>query len=238
MIIGALAIAESDPQYAQQIIPAAVKSLPLALKSLRPRRRMGRRAGLLELRHALHGVWSGALQSALGKDFGLLQNRGPCPRRGISDLHGRPDGYYLNLPTWEKEAPEDRCLVCSGWPAHSTIRCTPSRARRDSSPRKRQPAARHVVRPAQPKVLESRDLDRYFRGPVEVAISRSAWNDPEPLGGVKAATTRSITAISTWATSSWTPSGVRWATRPRSDDYNKEGYWSKGRAASDGRTFV
>ncbi|MGE5294860.1 MAG: heparinase, partial [Solirubrobacterales bacterium] len=33
MIIGALAIAETDPSYAERIIPAAVKSLPLAIKS-------------------------------------------------------------------------------------------------------------------------------------------------------------------------------------------------------------
>jgi len=36
LIIGALAIAGSDPQYAGQIVPAAVKSLPIALASYGP----------------------------------------------------------------------------------------------------------------------------------------------------------------------------------------------------------
>ena len=36
MIVGALAIAETDPSYAERIVPVAVKSLPLALESYGP----------------------------------------------------------------------------------------------------------------------------------------------------------------------------------------------------------
>jgi len=73
LIVGALAIAESDPKYAEQIVAAAVRSLPLAIKSYGPDGAWGEGPGYWS--YATHYTAYGlaALQSALGKDFGLLQ---------------------------------------------------------------------------------------------------------------------------------------------------------------------
>ena len=98
-------------------------------------------------------------------------------------------------------------------------------ARRSASPQ-------HVVWyvPAPEKTLESRDLDRYFRGPVEVAVFRSAWNDPEALWvGVKAGYNQVNHGHLDLGNFELDALGIRWARDLGSDDYNMAGYWSKGR---------
>jgi hypothetical protein len=84
--------------------------------------------------------------------------------------------------------------------------------------------------PAPQNTLESRDLDRYFRGPVEVAVARSAWDDPEALWvGVKAGYNQVNHGHLDLGNFELDALGVRWARDLGSDDYNMAGYWSKGR---------
>jgi hypothetical protein len=97
---------------------------------------------------------------------------------------------------------------------------------------RRSASPQHVVWyvPATQNTLESRELDRYFRGPVEVAISRSAWNDPEALWvGVKAGYNQVNHGHLDLGNFELDALGVRWARDLGADDYNMEGYWSKGR---------
>jgi hypothetical protein len=97
---------------------------------------------------------------------------------------------------------------------------------------RRSTSPQHVVwyMPASQKPLESRDLDRYFRGPVEVAVFRSAWDDPEALWvGVKAGYNQVNHGHLDLGNFELDALGVRWARDLGSDDYNMAGYWSKGR---------
>jgi hypothetical protein len=80
--------------------------------------------------------------------------------------------------------------------------------------------------PAQEKKLESKNLDRYFRGPVEVAVFRSAWDNPEALFvGVKAGYNQVNHGHLDLGNFELDALGVRWVRDLGSDNYNLPGYW-------------
>jgi len=230
LIVGALAIAESDPQYAEQIIPAAVQSLPLALKSYAPDGAWGEGPGYWS--YATHYTAYGlaALQSALGKDFGLLKIEGLAQAGYFPIYTTGPTGYYLNLADVGEKSSRGP-MPCMFWLARAFGNPMYAEAERAEIVR-RSTSPQHVVwyMPASQKPLESRDLDRYFRGPVEVAVFRSAWDDPEALWvGVKAGYNQVNHGHLDLGNFELDALGVRWARDLGSDDYNMAGYWSKGR---------
>jgi len=230
LIVGALAIAESDPQYAEQIIPAAVQSLPLALKSYGPDGAWGEGPGYWS--YATHYTAYGltALQTALGKDFGLLQIEGLAEAGNFPIYTAGPTGYYLNLADVGEKSSRGP-MPCMFWLARAYGNSLYAEAEH-AEIAKRSASPQHVVWyvPPPQKALESRDLDRYFRGPVEVAVSRSAWNDPEALWvGVKAGYNQVNHGHLDLGNFELDALGVRWACDLGSDDYNMAGYWDSKR---------
>jgi hypothetical protein len=70
------------------------------------------------------------------------------------------------------------------------------------------------------------DLDYLFRGPVEVAVSRSAWNDPDALFvGVKGGDNTFNHSHLDLGTFELDALGVRWARDLGSDSYELPGYF-------------
>ena len=226
LIIGALAIAESDPQYAEQIIFSAVQSLPLALKSYGPDGAWGEGPGYWS--YATHYIAYGlaALQSALGNDFGLLKIEGLAQAGDFPIYTAGPTGHYLNLAD-VGERSSKRTLPCLFWLARAYDKpfyADDERAmlvKHSASPQ-------HVVwyMPEPGSTLSVKDLDRYFRGPVEVAVFRSAWDDPEALWvGVKAGYNQVNHGHLDLGNFELDALGVRWVRDLGSDDYNLPGYW-------------
>jgi len=117
MIIGALAIAESDPQYAEQIIPAAVRSLPLALRSYGPDGAWGEGPGYWS--YATHYTAYGltALQTALGKDFGLSEIKGLAESGNFPIYTTGPTGLFLNFADCGEKSSRIS-MPCMFWLAH------------------------------------------------------------------------------------------------------------------------
>jgi hypothetical protein len=71
-------------------------------------------------------------------------------------------------------------------------------------------------------------LDHYFRGPVEVALFRSSWDDPNALFvGVKAGYNQVNHAHLDLGNFELDALGVRWARDLGSDNYNLPGYWER-----------
>ena len=230
LIVGALAIAESDPQYAEQIVPAAVRSLPLAIKSYGPDGAWGEGPGYWS--YATHYTAYGlaALQSALGSDFGLLKIEGLAQAGDFPIYTAGPTGYYLNLAD-VGERSSKRTLPCLFWLARTydnPFYADDERAvlaKRSASPQ-------HVVwyMPEPGGKLPARDLDRYFRGSVEVAVFRSAWDDPKALwAGVKAGYNQVNHGHLDLGNFELDALGVRWVRDLGSDDYNLPGYWDSKR---------
>ena len=93
---------------------------------------------------------------------------------------------------------------------------------------KRQAKAQHVVWyvPSPVTMPAAKDLDRYFRGPVEIAVFRSAWDDPEALFvGVKAGYNQVNHGHLDLGNFELDALGIRWIRDLGSDNYNLPGYW-------------
>jgi len=226
LIIGALAIAKSDPQYAEQIVSAAVRSLPIALKSYGPDGAWGEGPGYWS--YATHYTAYGiaALQSALGTDFGLLQIEGLARAGDFPIYTAGPTGYYLNLADVGEKSSR-RTLPCLFWLARAYEKPFYAHDER-AILAKHKASPQHVVwyMPEPDGVLPARDLDRYFRGPVEVAVFRSAWDDPEALWvGVKAGYNQVNHGHLDLGNFELDALGERWVRDLGADNYNFPGYW-------------
>ncbi len=226
MIIGALAIAETDPTYAEQIIPAAVRSLPLALKSYGPDGAWGEGPGYWS--YATHYTAYGlaALQSALNNDFGLLQTKGLAESGSFPIYTTGPTGLFLNFADCGQRSSR-RPMPCMFWLARVYNNPLYAQSEHEMIAKSRA-SPEHIIWyvPAPDKKPPARDLDRYFRGPVEVAVLRSAWNDPDALFvGVKAGYNQVNHGHLDLGNLELDALGVRWARDLGSDDYNLPGYW-------------
>ncbi|MGD2094054.1 MAG: heparinase II/III family protein [Phycisphaerales bacterium] len=230
LIVGALAIAESDPKYAEKIISSAVESLPRALKSYGPDGAWGEGPGYWS--YATHYTAYGltALQTALGKDFGLSQIEGMSKAGNFPIYTCGPTGMYLNIADCGERSSR-RTMPCMFW----LVRVYKNSLYAESEHielSKRRASPQHVVWYVPPQNGRSapKDLDHYFRGPVEVAVFRSAWDDPEALFvGVKAGFNQVNHGHLDLGNFELDALGVRWARDLGSDDYNLPGYWDKKR---------
>ena len=225
LTIGALGIAETDGSYAERIVPAAVASAPKALASYAPDGAWAEGPGYwgYATRYTVYGL--AALETALGTDFGLSKVAG-LSRAGYFPLYtAGPTGYYFNF---------------ADVGGRSRLRNQPALfwlARRYRNPffaaaeRKMMAGGRaeatdviwYVPPAAEPAKAE---LARLFRGPVEVAVFRSAWDDANALFvGVKAGYNQVNHGHLDLGAFELDALGVRWARELGSDDYNLPGYW-------------
>ncbi len=228
MIIGALAIAESDPRYAEQIIPAAVQSLPLAIKSYGPDGAWGEGPGYWSYatRYTAYGL--AALQTALGKDFGLLKIKGLAESGNFPIYTTGPTGLFLNFADCGEKNSRGP-MPCMFWLARTYN--NPLYAEAELAQiAKHRASPQHVVWyiPTPKEKIASKDLDRYFDGPVEVAVFRSAWDDPQALFvGVKAGYNQVNHGHLDLGNFELDALGVRWARDLGSDNYNLPDYWDR-----------
>jgi len=230
LIVGSLAIAESNPQYAEKIVTSAVQSLPRALKTYGPDGAWGEGPGYWS--YATHYTAYGlaALESALGTDFGLLQIEGLAQAGDFPIYTTGPTRYYLNLADVGEKSPR-RTLPCLFWLARTFDKPFYAHEERAMLAEHRA-SPQHVVwyMPEPGGKLPVRDLDRYFRGPVEVALFRSSWDDPEALWvGVKAGYNQVNHGHLDLGNFELDALGVRWIRDLGADNYNLPGYWDSGR---------
>jgi hypothetical protein len=126
LITGALAIAETDPEYARKIIPAAVASLPKALKRYCPDGAWAEGPGYwgYATRYTAYGFT--ALRTALDTDYCLLDIEG-VSEAGFAPIHTTgPTGLYLNYADSGSRNAVVRCSRSSGWPTYSKTSSWPA----------------------------------------------------------------------------------------------------------------
>ncbi|MBN1509798.1 MAG: heparinase II/III family protein [Sedimentisphaerales bacterium] len=230
MIIGALAIAETDASYAERIIPAAVKSLPRALKSYAPDGAWGEGPGYWS--YATHYTAYGltALDTALGNTFGLLDVDG-LNKAGYFPIYTTgPTGLYLNLADVGERSAR-RPMPCMFWLARTFHNPLFAWSEHEELVRRDADATHLVWYCARPPARAARrQLDYHFKGPVEVVTMRSAWDDPNALFlGVKAGYNQVNHGHLDLGNFEFDALGVRWARDLGSDNYNMPGYWERGR---------
>jgi hypothetical protein len=166
----------------------------------------------------------------LGKDFGLLQIEGLAEAGNFPIYTTGPTGLYLNLADCGEKSSR-RPMPCMFWLSRAFDNLLYAESEH-AQIAKRNVSPQHIVWyvPAPEKKPESKDLDRYFRGPVEVAVFRSAWDDPDALFvGVKAGYNQVNHGHLDLGNFELDALGVRWARDLGSDNYNLPGYWDSKR---------
>jgi hypothetical protein len=217
--MGALALAEVEPELAGEFLAAALPSIQLPMRRFAPDGAWDEGPGYWDYATRYNVVLLAALETALGTDFGLSQIpgfseaglfpiyvTGPLQRTfnyadGGEGTVRSPQMFWLARRFQRPAYAAYQRTVASGHPLDLLWAGPPSEA---------------------PAELP---LDRYFRQ-VEVATFRSAWGDREALFvGFKAgdnAANHSNLDLGSFVLDAL---GVRWAVDLGADDYNLPGYF-------------
>jgi len=226
MIVGALAIADIEPSYAERIIPLAVKSLPLALKSYGPDGAWGEGPGYWSYatRYTAYGLT--ALETALGDTFGLLDIDGLSKAGSFPIYTTGPTGLYLNFADVGQRSTR-RPMACMFWLARTFHNPLYAYAEHEAIARRSASAEHLVWYAACPPVRAARkQRDKYFDGLVEVVLFRSAWDDPNALFvGIKAGYNQVNHGHLDLGNFELDALGIRWVRDLGSENYNLPGYW-------------
>jgi hypothetical protein len=231
LIVGALAIAETHPQYAQQIIPQAVASFPRALKMYGPDGAWAEGPGYWDYatRYTMFGLT--ALDTALGTDFDLLKIEG-VSLAGLSPIYSTgPTGMFLSYADCG-ERPRHSPMSSMFWLANVFNDPFVADAEHRLIAKTDRVSPQHVVWyiPKPDGDIKQPSLDKRFRGPVELALLRSAWNDPNALWvGIKAGYNEANHSHLDLGTFELDALGIRWARDLGSDNYNMPGYFGDQR---------
>ena len=225
LIIGALAVAETDPEYARAIIPAAVASMPKALNMFGPDGAWAEGPGYwgFATRYLAYGFT--ALRTALDTDLGLLRTEG-VSEAGLAPIYVTgPTGLYFNYAdsaTRNRRRPMFQMFWLSDTFRNAFLAGDEHRLLADQKP-----TAQHVVwyvpKPRGPEEL--RPLDKHFRGPVELALMRSSWDSDGLFVGFKAGYNQANHGHLDLGSFELDALGVRWVRDLGSDRYTLPNYW-------------
>lgn len=239
LIVGSLAIAETDPEYARIILPRAIKNLPLANKHYAPDGAWMEGPGYWEYATTYLTFALSAMESSLGTSFGLAEAPG-LDRSGYFPVYmAAPSGYPLcfadagmakpGKPGVQLPVPRYN-YPCLFWLARKY-------RNNDFSDALHEVLARSAAKPlaavwyVPPTSRASkRDLDRFFDGLVPLLVMRSAWDDPDALWcGVKAGLNPVNHGHLDLGNFELESGGVRFALDLGSDNYNMPGYFGRER---------
>ena len=227
LTIGALAIAETDPDIALTIVPKAIENLPYALKSYGPDGVWGEGPGYwgYATDYTVYGI--SAMQTALGSDFGLTKLPGMNLTGYFPIYSAGPTGYMLNYAdAGEKSklgAPHDDFWLAGIYNNNHfsdfVIDQLETRTANVYDVIWYRPYANSAAK---------RDLDKFFDGSVALYFSRSSWTDANALWiGLKAGYNKVNHAHLDLGNFEMDALGVRWARDLGSDDYNLPDYFGK-----------
>jgi hypothetical protein len=225
MIVGALAIADTDAAYAHTVIPAAVNYLPRAIDEYAPDGVWAEGPGYWNYAtdYTVYGL--ACLQTALGTDFGLSAIAGFSQAAYFPIYCTGPTGLYLNYAdSGEKSKRSPNPIFFWLGTRFGNRQFTDSE---HGMLRARKASALDVVWYQPPSQQQERfDLDKYFRSNNALAVFRSAWNDPDALyAGIKAGYNEVNHGHLDLGNFELDALGVRWARDLGSDNYNMPGYF-------------
>jgi hypothetical protein len=223
--IGALALAEVEPEAAAEVLKNAVESLPRAMVEFGPDGAWKEGPGYWNYATSYNVAFLAALESALGTDFGLSQITGfrdtglfPIYLTGpLGRTFNYADGgdHAIHAPQMFWLAKKFNQPVFA-WYEHQLA--TPS------------PLDLIWASPADRSPSELRfPLDKYFRV-TEVASFRSGWGDSEAVfAAVKAGDNKANHSHLDLGSFVMDALGVRWVMELGADDYNLPGYFGARR---------
>jgi hypothetical protein len=223
--IGALALADVEPEISGEILHAALESIQLAMAEFAPDGAWKEGPGYWNYATSYNATFLAALDSALGTDFDLHKMTG-FRETGLFPL-------YLTGPvgrTFNYADGGDRSIRAPQlfWLAHKFDQPVFAWAERQVAA----PSALDLLwfdsEGEGPKAA-GLPLDKYFRG-TEVVTLRSDWENPKALFlGFKAGDNKASHSHLDLGSFVFDALGARWAVDLGSDDYNLPGYFGNQR---------
>jgi len=237
--MGALALADVEPELAGEVLHDALESIQLAMAEFAPDGAWKEGPGYWNYATSYNVVLLAGLQTALGTDFGL-SHIGAFEQTGLFPI-------YLTGPlgrTFNYADGGDNAIFASQmfWLARKFNQPVVAWYERRAT----RPTALDLLwyDPAgtNPKAA-GLALDKYFRG-AEVAVLRSDWDNPQALFvGFKAGDNKANHSHLDLGSFVFDAAGVRWAMDLGADDYNLPGYfggqrWNYYRLRAEGQNTL
>jgi hypothetical protein len=244
MVVGALAVAEDEPDLARTILTHARASLPIAMNEFAPDGGIIEGPGYWGYATMYVGFCLAAARTAISDDLGLLASPG-LAKTGMFRIHtiGPLDRTFNFADAGDGAAPAAqmfyfaRVFETPGYAAHE---------REVIGERKHAPDPFHLMwftGGGSPRGHAVLPTAAYFRH-VEVALMRSAWNDRNAaFVGFKGGDNGASHANLDLGDFVYDVDGVRWATELGPDDYNLPGYfgakrWTYYRMRTEGQNTL
>ncbi len=228
LVVGALALAETDPKVAEHTVVRAVKNMPKCLKEFAPDGVWYEGTGYWHYTANYFAYGISAMDSALGTDFGLSKMPG---------LSKAPDQMIYSMGTTTRFF----SFADAGGRRHSCQ--VPGffwGAKKYNKPfyaademkfvEKYPPKVFHAIwYPDSFKTDRKYTKDIFLRAPVEIATFRTRWNDPKAAWfGIKSGFNSSAHGHLDLGTFEFDANGVRWAGDIGAENYSVPGYWKMG----------
>jgi hypothetical protein len=237
--LGALALADVEPELAGEFLHDALGSLQLPMREFAPDGAWAEGPGYWDYATEYNVVFLAALQTALGTDFGLSDLPG-FDRTGQFPLFlTGPTGRTFNYADGEDSPIRAPQMFWLARRFH-----VPAFARYELAVASPHPLDLLWFDPLSPGTnASSPPLDALFRG-ANVATLRSAWNDPNAVFvGFKGGDNQANHSHLDLGTFVLDALGVRWAVDLGADDYNLPGYfggerWTYYRLRAEGHNTL
>ena len=225
-LVGALAIAEEQPAAAGKAVAAAVQSLPLALHTYDPDGMWGEGMDYWQYATDYTVMGLAALQTALGTDFGLGEGEGLRNAAMAVVWAAGPFRQYVNFA----DTLENKKRWALPYLFYLAGRYgVPYAVGVEREAMVQWPEMLDIAwyQPAVAEELAHPALDKLFRGPVELATFRSAWDDGTALfASLKAGDNAVNHGHRDLGVFEVDALGVRWARDLGKDSYGLPGYFS------------
>jgi len=229
MAIGALALAESEPALAADLIARAINTVPSSMHEYAPDGAYPEGPGYWGYGTSFNVLLISALESTLGSDFGLSAQPGFLATADYYLHVVGPSGYYFNYSDagrggtgtapamfWFAAKRRQPYLLWHEWPAIAPAAGTRAARRGDRV----DPMALLWLAPGQPKPPEPPTRSWSARGPNPVAFHRSSWDRQASFVAIKGGSASLNHAHMDVGAFVMDAAGLRWADDLGSQDYN------------------
>ncbi|MBZ5594655.1 MAG: heparinase II/III family protein [Acidobacteriia bacterium] len=229
--IGALAVADEEPDKSRVLIRNALESLPRALAAYAPDGGWAEGPGYWHYGTSYAVYFIAALESALGTDFGLTAAKGFDRTGRFRVYFSGPSGKAFNYADAHDHVDPAAEMF---WLAHRFMEPVYSWQEQRILEAGGTPDALDLIW-FQPEGRSPKQdgwpLEAIFHG-VQVTFLRSAWDDPDAIFvGVKGGDNKANHSHLDLGSFVLDGGGVRWALDAGADDYNLPGYFGRQRWA-------
>jgi hypothetical protein len=226
LAIGALAVADEEPELAAKILNSSLLKMPLALESFVPDGAWEAGPHYWEYTAWYSALTCDALTTALGTDAGLSDSGG-FRLAGLFPSHCTgSSGKYFNYADADDTISARPVLFWLG-KRFNLPTCIAENHRDLQSQRKTHPFDLIWYEPL-PEQIPTLPAAVHFRG-SEVVFMRGCWDDPDvAFVGFKAGSGQSDHAHLDLGSFVFDANGIRWAADLGPDDYDLPGYWDSG----------